>query len=202
MNEPRVLEMPGATVLLYAPFFLPADSDRLFADLSANIAWKQEQVKLFGKTHDQPRLTAWYGDAGAEYTYSGLHLVPNPWVPALEEIKTAIETATGATFNSVLLNLYRDNKDSVGWHSDDEHGLGHNPTIASVSFGAARTFRFKHKMDRTLRREVELTHGSLLVMSDGTQTNWLHSIPRTTAPLGPRINLTFRRMVESQGSDG
>jgi alkylated DNA repair dioxygenase AlkB len=195
MNDPFDLDIPEARVLLYAPFFSPAASDRLFADLHANITWKQEQVKLFGKVHDQPRLTAWYGDAGAAYTYSGIHLVPNAWTPPLVEIKTAIEAALGVPFNSVLLNLYRDNKDAVSWHSDDEHGLGHNPTIASVSFGAARLFQLKHKTDRTLRREVELTHGSLLVMADGTQTHWLHRIPRTTRELGPRINLTFRQMT-------
>lgn len=194
MNEPLDLAIPAARVLLYAPFFAPADSDRLFADLHQHVAWKQEQVKLFGKRIDQPRLCAWYGDAGATYTYSGIHLVPNPWTPPLNEIKTAIETALGVPFNSVLVNLYRDQRDTVSWHSDDEHGLGHNPTIASVSFGAARTFQFKHKTDRTLRRAVELTHGSLLVMADGTQTNWLHRIPRTTRVLGPRINLTFRLM--------
>lgn len=189
------LDVPDATVLFYPRFFTPEDGDRLFSALRDTAAWKQERLKFFGKEVDQPRLTAWYGDAGTEYTYSGLRLVPLPWSPPLVEIKDAVEAAAQARFNSVLLNLYRDNKDSVGWHADDEHGLGPNPTIASVTFGATRTFQLKHKRDAALRRGVELTHGSLLVMADGTQANWLHRVPRTTTPTGPRINLTFRNML-------
>ncbi len=194
-HESVALEIPEATILFYPHFFTPEQSDRLFATLLDTIAWKQEQLKFFGRTVNQPRLSAWYGDAGTEYTYSGLHLVSLPWIPALSEIKDAIEATGSARFNSVLLNRYRDNRDGVDWHADNEHGLGPNPTIASVSFGATREFQLKHRRDRSLKRSIELTHGSLLIMADGTQTNWLHRIPRTTRPIGPRINLTFRKLL-------
>lgn len=188
----QTLTMPDAEVLFDPDCFTLAESNDLLADLTANIAWKQENIEFFGKPVAMPRLTAWYGDEGKSYTYSGLTSHPLPWTPALLTIKSRIETAAETVFNSVLLNLYRDGRDSMGWHSDDEPELGTNPVIASVTFGAARQFQFKHKTNPDLRTAVELTHGSLLIMRGTTQHYWKHQVPKTKQPLTTRINLTFR----------
>ena len=142
-----------------------------------------------------PRLTAWYGDEGTGYIYSGIRNVPLPWTPALIEVKRAIEPLSGVVFNSVLLNRYRTGKDSVSWHADDEPEFGDQPVIASVSFGSTRSFQLKHKKRKELKVSVELTHGSLLIMRGGTQANWLHQIPKTGRPVEERLNLTFRVVV-------
>ncbi len=190
MLEP--LSMPDAEVYLDRACFTPAESDRLLADLTANIAWEHKAIQFMGKQVMQPRLMAWYGDAGKSYSYSGLTVHPLPWIPTLLTMKKRLEALAGVTFNSVLLNQYRDGQDSVGWHSDDEPDLGTNPVIASVSLGATRNFQFKHKHNPDLKRAVELTHGSLLLMRGTTQHFWKHQIPKTKKPLGARINLTFR----------
>jgi alkylated DNA repair dioxygenase AlkB len=184
--------MPDAEVIFYREFFTLAESDALFEELSSQIEWKQERIWFLGGERLLPRLTAWYGDAGKSYTYSNLTLHPLPWTPALLRMKERVESVAGVQFNSVLLNLYRDGRDSVSWHSDDEPELGQNPVIASVSFGAARRFQFKHKRKPELRQTVDLTHGSLLLMRGATQHYWKHQIPKTTRPVDPRINLTFR----------
>src|SRR5262249_13215860 len=145
----------------------------------ATTAWRQEVFKLFGREKLFPRLTAWYGDEGAAYTYSGLKNTPAAWTPPILEVKRAIEPPCGVTFNSVLLNRYRAGQDSVSWHADDEPEFGKNAVIASVSFGQARLFQFKHKKQKELKGSVELTHGSLLIMRGGTQENWQHQIPKT-----------------------
>lgn len=189
---PQTLPMPDADVRLYHDFFTPAESDRLFQSLKDEIAWKQEHARFGGKAVPLPRLTAWYGDAGKSYSYSAITVHPAPWTAPLIEIKTRVEAVADTTFNSVLLNYYRDGQDSVAWHSDDEHELGLNPVIASVSFGAARDFQFKHKSDADLREKVTLTHGSLMLMAGATQHFWKHQIPKTKKPLDGRINLTFR----------
>lgn len=194
-NAAEVLVMPDADVRLYRSLFSPETSDRLFAQLHQQTCWKQEFIKLYGKPIAIPRLTAWYGDEGKFYTYSKIEMAPDPWTPSLLEIKTRIEAISGVTFNSVLLNLYRDGKDGVAWHSDDEPELGENPAIGSVSFGATRLFRFKHKQQQDLKQNIELTHGSFLLMQGLTQHFWLHQIPKTAKPLSPRINLTFRIIV-------
>ena len=188
----EVLVMPDADVRFYRSLFSKEESDQLYAQLHQQTLWKQEFIKLYGKPVAIPRLTAWYGDEGKSYIYSKIEMTPKPWTPSLLEIKTKIEVMSGLTFNSVLLNLYRDGKDSVAWHSDDEPELGENPSIGSVSFGAARRFMFKHKQQNDLKQEVELTHGSFLLMQGPTQHFWLHQIPKTTKSLQPRINLTFR----------
>jgi alkylated DNA repair dioxygenase AlkB len=151
--------------------------------------WRAETVVVYGKRHLQPRLTAWHGDAA--YTYSGLRLTPLPFTPLLETIRQAVEQASGRRFNSVLLNYYRNERDSMGMHSDDEPELGPEPVIASLSFGATRTFVLRHKRSKQVLK-VDLTDGSLLLMSGKLQHNWLHGINKTARPLGPRINLTFR----------
>ena len=160
--------------------------------LVAETAWRAEVITVWGKQHPQPRLTAWYGSAA--YTYSGLTLDPLPWTPLLQTVKTAVEQGSGRSFNSVLLNYYRNERDSMGMHSDDEPELGLAPAIASVSFGATRTFILKHKVSkRTVRLPLEA--GSMLLMAGATQANWLHGINKQTRPLSPRVNLTFRNIT-------
>lgn len=192
LTTEQLLHMPDAEVYLANNFFSPAESDTLLTDLTANIAWEQKAINIMGKQVMQPRLIAWYGDAGKSYRYSGLTVHPLPWTATMLDMKARVEAAANVTFNSVLLNLYRDGQDSVGWHSDDEPELGTNPVIASVSLGAVRTFQFKHKQNTDLKQSVELTHGSLLLMRGTTQHFWKHQIPKTKKPLGARINLTFR----------
>lgn len=192
-DENRIpLEMQDAEVVLYPDFFATKEADVLFSALSETIAWRQDPIRIYGRVVDQPRLTAWYGNAGRSYTYSGIKMDPLPWTPVLLQIRRRIEAVAGVAFNSVLLNQYRNERDSVSWHSDDEPELGVNPVIASVSFGATRRFQFKHKHDPHLRATVDLTHGSLLVMAGPTQHYWKHQIPKSTRPHGSRINLTFR----------
>jgi alkylated DNA repair dioxygenase AlkB len=186
------LDMPDADVFFCRTFFTEAQSNAFYKELYNNTTWNQEKIKLYGKLVDLPRFTAWYGDEGRLYRYSGITVTPNPWMPALVKIKQKIEVVSGAIFNSVLLNLYRDERDSVSWHSDDEPELGRDPVIGSVSFGATRSFQFKHKRDKALRGKIDLPHGSYLLMRGPTQHYWLHQVPKATKPRGPRINLTFR----------
>jgi alkylated DNA repair dioxygenase AlkB len=189
------LNLPDADVCLYPSFFSVAEADRLFVELMNATDWRQEALTLYGKSINFPRLTAWYGDEGSTYVYSGIKNTPLPWTLAILEVKRAIEPVSGVAFNSVLLNRYRTGKDSVAWHADDEPEFGERPVIASVSFGSTRTFQFKHKKRKELRASIELTHGSLLIMRGGTQANWLHQIPKTARPVGERVNLTFRAIV-------
>lgn len=186
------LHLPDAEIVFYAAFFSADEADALFVRLRDEIAWTQETIGTPRGRVPLPRLTAWYGDEGTTYRYSGIVQQPLAWTPLLLEVKTRVEAAAETAFNSVLLNYYRDGRDSVAWHSDDEPELGQNPVIASVSFGAARQFQFKHKTQPEMRAAVELTHGSLLIMRGATQHHWLHRIPKTSKPLDGRINLTFR----------
>ncbi len=159
--------------------------------------WQAESVIVWGKTYRQPRLTAWYGDEDARYEYSGLELDPLPWTPRLLAIRASVERAAGSRFNSVLLNYYRNERDSMGMHSDDEPELGEEPVIASLSLGGARTLVFRHRSDRTRKSfRVELGDGSLLLMRGATQRNWKHGIAKERRPCGARVNLTFRRIVQ------
>ena len=177
--------------LAYAPGWV-RDADRVFAKLHGGLAWETHVITLFGRKIPSPRLSAWYGDPGARYTYSGLTLEPRPWTPTLGGLRDRLGHDLGAAPNSVLANLYRNGQDSMGWHSDDEPELGPEPTIASISLGAPRRFVLRHKHKAAPAVELVLEHGSLLVMSGTTQTFWKHAVPKTTAPVGPRINLTFR----------
>ncbi len=145
-----------------------------------------------GRSIQIPRLSAWYGTAG--YRYSGIMHALQPLTEELQELQAVVEDLAGLSFNGVLLNLYRDGQDSVGWHADNEAGLGPEPVIASLSLGAVRRFQLKHRTDRTGRVALDLPHGSCLIMRGKTQQYWLHQLPKTRAPVGPRINLTFRRM--------
>ena len=191
----RTLDLPDADVVLCPAFFSASEADRLLQELRDTTAWRQETIKFYGKTIDVPRLTAWYGDEGTGYIYSGIKNVPLPWTSALLDVKQAVEPPSGVLFNSVLLNRYRTGKDSVSWHADDEPEFGEQPVIASASFGATRAFQFKHKKRRDLKASVELTHGSLLIMRGGTQANWVHQVPKVARPVEERLNLTFRAIV-------
>lgn len=171
---------------------LSISNEQALARLIADTAWRSEIVTVWGKQHRQPRLTAWYGEAA--YAYSGLTLVPLPFTELLLEIKAAVELASGRRFNSVLLNYYRDQRDSMGMHSDDEAELGPEPAIASVSFGATRTFILKHKASKRSVR-IDLTSGSMLLMTGKTQANWSHGINKQSRSIGPRVNLTFRKIT-------
>jgi alkylated DNA repair dioxygenase AlkB len=163
--------------------------------------WRIESVTLWGRRYPQPRLTAWYGDTNARYVYSGIELDPLPWTPRLVAIKAGVEEATGSRFNSVLMNYYRNEHDSMGMHSDDEPELGVDPVIASLSFGAARTLVFRHRFDRSRKPlRIELGDGSLLLMQGATQRNWKHGIAKERRPRGPRVNLTFRQINNGAGS--
>ncbi len=171
---------------------LTPHGERLFAELVAATAWRSERATVMGRTLSIPRLTAWHGEAG--YVYSGIRMEPAPWNPPLLEIKARAEALAARRFNSVLLNLYRDGRDGVAWHSDGEPGLGRDPVIASVSLGAARRFQLRHRRDRAAKLALDLPHGSCLIMAGATQHHWLHQVPKTARPVGPRVNLTFRWM--------
>ena len=188
------ITMPSTEQLQYHPLLFDSQEQSLLMNaLQEEIPWKQEHIKLFGKTHPTPRLTAWHGDTHCVYKYSGVVNQPFPWTPSLLTIKTRIESlSNGATFNCVLLNFYRDGSDKMGWHSDDEKELGPNPSIASVSFGATRRFDFKHKTEAHNKFSIQLESGSLLLMQGDMQHHWLHQIPAQKRIQEPRINLTFR----------
>jgi len=186
------LPLPDADVRLYMSIFSRRESDEMMERLLDEIHWQQERITIYGQTHDLPRLTAWYGDPGKRYTYSGITVEPMPWTDTLLTIWRRISQLANIQFNSVLLNRYRSGSDGVAWHSDDEPELGRNPVIGSVTFGEARPFQMKHKAIEGLRESIQLEHGSFLLMSGTTQHRWLHRIPKSRKQLGERINLTFR----------
>lgn len=176
---------------------LPVSNAEVMAQLIADTPWRADTVTVYGKQHLQPRLSAAYGDAS--YTYSGLTIHPLPWTPLLQSIKDAVESASAYKFNSVLLNYYRDERDSMGMHSDDEAALGRNPVVASVSFGATRTFILRHKATRQTLR-LALTDGCLLLMAGALQHHWQHGINKLAQSTGPRVNLTFRSVNLHSGN--
>lgn len=195
-GPPEVVAIPDASIELYQGF-LPAQVADAFLDtLISTLAWRQEHIRLFGRSYLQPRLLAWYGDSGSDYRYSGVRHTPLPWTAELAELRDAIEGATGARFNSVLANRYRDGQDAMGLHSDDEPELGPEPVIASLSLGAKRVFYLRHRQRRELGSvDLPLPHGSLLIMAGKTQQYWKHGLRRTRRPCGERINLTFRKIL-------
>ena len=189
--------MPDADVSILHGIETPLDYSVMLRKLIDQTIWRQEAVRIYGKVHQQPRLVAWYGDPGKQYDYSGISLTPLPWTDLLREIKRRIEDCTESTFNSVILNLYRDHNDSMGFHSDDERELGPEPTIASLTFGATRTFVLKHKKDADLPpKRIPLEAGTVLLMKGQTQKFWKHGIMKQTQPCGPRVNLTFRTIYD------
>jgi alkylated DNA repair dioxygenase AlkB len=190
------LPLPDGELLYAESVPLPDEPGALLRQLIDETPWRQETITLWGQSHLQPRLSAWYGDPQAIYTYSGMTLTPLPWTPLLSATRASVEGLAGHRFNSVLLNYYRDQNDSMGYHSDDEPELGDQPVIASLSLGAERPFLLKPKAGGAARAvKLVLKSGSLLVMQGNTQRNWKHGIAKERHPCGPRINLTFRAIV-------
>lgn len=172
-------------------FYPPGQARALFETLNKQLDWRQEQLFIYGRWLKVPRLMAWYGDSDAHYRYSGVDHVPLPWTAALLDLRTEVEAVCGQGFNSVLANLYRDGRDSMGGHADDEKELGANPVIASLSFGDSRLLRFRH-IATGRKLDFELANGDLLVMAGELQHHWRHELPKTREAKQPRINLTFR----------
>lgn len=191
-EESFQLSLPDADITYYPNLFNLEDANHYFKILLNTLEWQQDDITIFGKTHKQPRLTALYANNNKTYSYSNITMKPLKFTPTLELIKTKIETKTKQQFTTCLCNLYRDGQDSNGWHADNEKELGQNPIIASVSFGAERLFKLKHRTDKTLKHDIVLQHGSLLIMQGKTQHHWLHQIPKTRKITSERINLTFR----------
>jgi len=189
----------AADLVLVRDWLEPGPADVLADGLSRVLPWQVHRVRLFGREVDSPRLSCWMGDPGAVYRYSGVRHEPHPWAEALLPIRDRLVRETGVAFNSALANLYRDGRDCMGWHSDDEPELGVQPVIASLSLGATRRFVLKHRRDPGRKLAFDLAHGSLLVMRGDTQGDYRHALPRTSKPVGPRINLTFRRILPAAG---
>ena len=181
----------------YGEIFGTLENQHYFESLLNKIAWKHDEAIIYGKHIITKRKAAWYGNNNYEYTYSNITKSALNWTKELLELKTVVEKTCGVSFNSCLLNLYHNGEEGMAWHSDDERSLGKDITIASLSFGAERKFCFKHKITKTTV-PIMLGNGSLLVMKGATQTNWLHSLPKTKKVVSPRINLTFRNIVEEQ----
>lgn len=192
-GECEQLFLDEADIKLYRQLALGCEYNKLLSTLINNIEWRQESINLFGKTHLQPRLSAWYGDSDAHYSYSAIKLEPKPWTAILSDLKARVERITGFPYNCVLLNYYRDHRDAMGMHSDDEKELGEQPVIASLSLGETRIFVLRHKYRKDLKTvRLALPAGSLLVMKGDTQAGWKHGIVREKNPCGARVNLTFR----------
>ncbi|MEM9758114.1 MAG: alpha-ketoglutarate-dependent dioxygenase AlkB [Pseudomonadota bacterium] len=194
-TDPERIELPDAELRFWPVCDLGVESGLLFDELHRELAWREESIFLFGRRVLQPRLLAWYGDEGTRYRYSGVVHEPEPLPARLHELRGRLEVLCETRFNSVLANLYRHERDSMGLHADDEPELGAEPVIASLSLGAERVFRLRHRRRRDLKPlRLTLPSGSLLVMSGTTQQFWKHEVPKQTRACGPRINLTFRRI--------
>ena len=195
---PEPVSLIDGDVRIVANFLAPPQSDAYLAELLDLADWKQYSIRIRGREVDSPRLSAWYGDPDAHYAYSGLSLEPRPWLPIILELKARIAAVCDAPFNSVLLNLYRDGADSMGWHSDDEPELGERPVIASLSLGATRRFRLRHRRRKDLEPvALDLENGSLLIVEGDTQRFWKHQVPRSKRVTEPRVNLTFRNICRA-----
>ena len=192
--QTHALDLEDAEIEYQPEFIESTRAWTLFETLLSETDWRQERIKLYGKVHDVPRLSCWMGDPGLDYSYSNMTMHPVSWSNTLLGVKHQLQRHTGQSFNSVLVNYYRDGRDSNGWHSDDEPELGQNSVIASLSLGAARDFHLRHKVKKQLRRTISLEHGSLLIMKGRTQQCWQHHIPKR-ARADARINLTFRRLI-------
>jgi len=186
--------IPDGQIFYYPTFLSKKEADLLYAVFLETTPWQKDNISVYGKTYEQPRLTSLYGLNEKPYSYSNISMHPNPMTPILKDLLSKIENKTEHSFNAVLLNLYRDGKDSNGWHADNEKELGENPIIASISLGQERYFHLKHREIKEERFKIKLAHGSLLLMAGALQHHWLHQIPKTTRPLKQRINLTFRNI--------
>ena len=188
------LNLKDAEVFYYPNYFTKNESMSLFQILTTETLWQQDDIKVFGKTYKQPRLTSLYGSNKRPYSYSNITMHPHKFSSTLLKIKSKIEDTTNEIFTTCLLNQYRDGQDSNGWHADDEKELGQNPVIASVSFGASRMFHLKHRYDKSHKCKLLLESGSLLLMKGTTQHFWLHQVPKTKKQIGSSLNLTFRNI--------
>jgi len=184
----------GGTVNYYGKIFNLKEANYYLEILLNNINWRNDEAVIFGKKIITKRKIAWYGEKSFQYTYSNTTKIASPWTDELLKLKSIVEQKTKTTFNSILLNLYHDGNEGMAWHSDGEHDLQKAAAIASLTFGAERRFAFKHKKTKTVIPLV-LEHGSLLVMKDETQTNWLHRLPPSKLIRQPRVNLTFRTII-------
>ncbi|MFT6796313.1 MAG: alkylated DNA repair dioxygenase AlkB [Maribacter sp.] len=191
-REPQHLNLPDSAITYYPNFMDSIVADDYFTLLKYNTAWQQDDIKVFGKVYAQPRLTALYANNNKPYSYSNITMKPYEFTKELQCIKEKIEVLSKCNFTTCLLNLYRDGKDSNGWHADNEKELGQNPAIASISLGEPRYFHLKHNTIPDLKHKILLEHGSLLLMTGETQHFWKHQIPKTAKLIGERINLTFR----------
>ncbi|QED37638.1 alpha-ketoglutarate-dependent dioxygenase AlkB [Antarcticibacterium arcticum] len=191
------LNLPDSDIIYFPNFLEKENADAYLDTLLENLNWQQHSIKIFGKTIPQPRLTALYAETETPYTYSGLTLLPKKFTCELLELKKELKKYTPTHFTHCLANLYRNGKDSMGLHSDNEKELGKDPVIASVSLGATRKFILKHRHDKDQKHEIALEHGSLLLMMGATQHFWKHELPKTKLVTEPRINLTFRKIISS-----
>lgn len=197
----EALPLPGADLAICTHWLDRDEADALLVRLLAEIPWENHRIRMFGREVASPRLSCWIGDAGASYVYSHTRFEPHPWPGALRPLRERVEQACGAHFNSVLANLYRDGRDSMGWHSDDEPELGPRPLIVSLSLGAARVFRLRPRDRRNTPcdiRSITLQHGSLLRMAGDTQWKYRHDLPKARGVSTARLNLTFRRIVAAR----
>lgn len=188
------LSLPEADICYQANFLNAGQASAVYQQILEETSLTPDLVTVYGKQHLTPRLTCWMGDADRQYRYSNHTMSPVPWSDVLWQLKTQVEQASAHTFNSVLINYYRNGQDSNGWHADDEPELGDQPVIASLSLGGARDFQLRHKRDRHIKHTISLKHGSLLIMRGATQTHWQHQIPKRAKAQG-RLNLTFRQII-------
>lgn len=194
-EEKIILDLPDAIFEYYPNFFSNEDADELYKLLYNEIIWQQDTITVYGKNHLQPRLTALYGNEGKPYKYSNIIMNPHQWNATLIHIKELVEEKANHRFTTVLANLYRNEKDSNGWHADNEKELGRNPIIASISLGEERSFQLKHNTIKEAKQNLILKHGSLILMKEGSQIYYKHQIPKTSSAKNPRINLTFRTIL-------
>ena len=195
LGDGTPLNLPGAKLRYYESFFNKIEASNYFIEILNTTTWKQDKIKVYGKTYMQPRLTALYANNALPYSYSGIKMHPEKMTHILSEIQNRIYKVSNDIFTTVLINQYRNGNDSNGWHADNEKELGKNPIIASVSFGSDRFFHLKHREQKELRFKILLKSGSLFFMEGETQTHWLHQIAKTSQPVGTRINLTFRKII-------
>jgi alkylated DNA repair dioxygenase AlkB len=196
--------LPDGSDVWFVPEYLPEpEATRLFDDLLKQPGWQQDHIRIYGKTRKLPRLHRWFAESNQPYRWSGIDMHPEPFPPTLHGLLQRIRSERGVPFNTALGNLYRDGRDSVSWHADDEPDLGPDPVIASLSLGATRRFLLRRKLNHSESLSFDLSHGSLLWMSGRTQALWEHCLPKTQRPVGTRINLTFRAILRapSQASE-
>jgi len=189
------VSIPNGEIIFHRNFLSKEEASFFNQKIHTDTPWRKDKITVFGKTYDQPRLTSLHSVNSKPYSYSNLTLHPNPMTSELMDLLKKIQQVDFHDYNAVLLNLYRDGKDSNGWHADDEIELGKNPIIASISLGEERYFHLKHRYLKEEKFKIKLSHGSLLIMKGEMQHYWLHQIPKTAKKINQRINLTFRKII-------